>query len=68
MMARDPDGDPITFVLETPASDGTVSLNQDGTGTFQVPDDFLGDITFGYSLNDAIESSGESVVTIHILG
>lgn len=47
----DPDGDPLT-VTEASSPDGTVTINDDGTITFEPSDDFNGTTTITYTVSD----------------
>lgn len=63
---EDPDDDPLTAALVTPASNGTVSLNADGSFGY-VPDaNFAGVDTFQYIANDTIDDSAATTVTLTI--
>ena len=62
----DPDMDPLTARVHTPAANGTVTLGGDGGFTY-VPDaDFAGADTFEYIVNDTIDDSVPTLVTLNI--
>ena len=63
---NDPDLDPLTAVLHTPAANGAVTLNPDGSFNY-VPDaDFAGVDSFFYIANDTIDDSAPTEVTLNI--
>ena len=62
----DPDGDPLTAVLVTPPTNGTVTLNPNGSFTYTTTfNDFVGVDTFTYAADDGIDTD-EATVTITI--
>ncbi|PVW16333.1 DUF7507 domain-containing protein [Marixanthomonas spongiae] len=48
----DPDGDPITVTGNTPPTNGTVTINPDGTYTYSPNPGFTGEDTFEYTICD----------------
>jgi hypothetical protein len=58
----DPDGDPITAELVSGPSNGTVTLNPDGTFTFVPAQDFVGPDGFVYLWSDGITETVRNVV------
>ena len=64
----DVDGDPLTAVLSTDVTDGTLTLNADGSFTYTPDLNFTGDDTFTYVANDGDEDSNEVTVTLSIGG
>ncbi|MFJ5370774.1 Ig-like domain-containing protein, partial [Bosea sp. CER48] len=50
--ASDPDGDQLTFTLNTPPTNGTVVLNPDGTYTYRPNPSFNGSDGFSVSISD----------------
>jgi VCBS repeat-containing protein len=65
----DPDGDPITVVLDLPPDHGTIIDNGDGTYTYTPDTGYVGEDTFSYVLNDGTADSDlPGLVTIHIGG
>jgi uncharacterized delta-60 repeat protein len=61
----DPDGDPLSAVLVTPPSAGSLTLNADGSFAYQ-PGDFIGTTSFTYRVTDGRLSSAPVTVTIII--
>ncbi len=60
----DPDGDALTAVLDTTTSNGSLSLNSDGSFDY-IPDaDFCGEESFTYHANDGQADSNVATVTI----
>ena len=62
----DDDGAPLTAVLVTGTTDGTLTLNQDGSFTYAPDPDFNGADTFTYVANDGTEDSNVATVTIDV--
>ena len=62
----DPNNDTLTAVLQTQASNGTVSLAADGSFTYTPNADFNGLDTFTYVANDGAENSNPATVTINV--
>jgi VCBS repeat-containing protein len=62
----DADGDPLTAVLETTTSSGTLVLNVDGSFTYDPDADFNGTDTFTYRANDGLVDSNLATVTITV--
>jgi VCBS repeat-containing protein len=60
----DPDGDPLTAVLVTGPSHGTLSLNVDGSFSYTAAADFAGSDWFSYRASDGTLTS--NVVTVNI--
>ncbi|UWQ48125.1 cadherin-like domain-containing protein [Leisingera aquaemixtae] len=52
----DPDGDPLTVSLETPAANGTVALNADGSFSYTPDAGASGSDSFSYTLSDGTDS------------
>ncbi|MCB8946035.1 MAG: cadherin-like domain-containing protein [Ardenticatenaceae bacterium] len=64
----DGDGDGLTAVLDTATSNGTLTLNTDGSFTY-VPDaGFAGTDSFTYHANDGTDDSDTVTVTITVTG
>lgn len=57
----DPDGDTLTASLIDQATNGSVTLNSDGSFTYTPEDNFSGDDTFTYSASD-----GEATATANV--
>ena len=62
----DGDGDPLTAVLDTDVTNGTLILNADGSFTYTPDLDFTGDDTFTYLANDGDDDSAVTTVTLTI--
>jgi len=62
----DPDGDPLTAVLDTGPSQGTLTLNASGSFTYTPNTDFNGTDAFTYHANDGTNDSNVATVTITV--
>jgi hypothetical protein len=64
----DPNGDPLTIKSNTtPAKGGKVTLNPDGTITYEAPSTtFCGDDTFEYTISDGKGGEDTALVTVTI--
>jgi VCBS repeat-containing protein len=62
----DADGDPLTAVLDTGTSNGTLTLNPDGSFDFVPDPDFNGTDGFTYVANDGEDDSEAATVTITV--
>ena len=62
----DPDGDPLTAILQTGPSDGMLTLNPDGSFTYKPDADFNGTDSFTYRANDGTSNSNLATVTITV--
>ena len=62
----DPDGDSLSAVLVSGPSNGTLSLNADGSFDYTPGADFSGDDAFVYTANDGVTASAETMVAIHV--
>jgi large repetitive protein len=62
----DPDGDPLTAVLVSGPSNGTLSLNSDGTFTYHPSANFNGVDSFTYKAFDGVAYSDPATVTITV--
>ncbi len=62
----DADGDPLTAVLDTDVSNGTLILNSDGSFTYDPNADFNGSDSFTYHANDGTADSNTVTVTITV--
>ena len=62
----DTDGDPLTAVLDTATSDGTLTLNSDGSFDYDPDPDFNGSDSFTYHANDGSDDSNTATVTITV--
>jgi VCBS repeat-containing protein len=63
---NDVDGDALTAVVDTLPSNGTLSLNSDGSFTYLPDPNFDGTDSFTYLVNDGIEDSNPATVTITV--
>ncbi|GAB4262371.1 MAG: hypothetical protein Kow0092_12700 [Deferrisomatales bacterium] len=62
----DPDGDPLTAVLETGPSRGTVALGADGGFTYTPDAGFAGTDAFTYRASDGELTGGPATVTVRV--
>ncbi len=62
----DPEGDEITALLETQATNGAVVLNADGSFVYTPNADYFGTDTFTYTLSDGEATSEPVTVTLNI--
>jgi len=62
----DPDGDPLTAVLDSDPANGTLTLNPDGSFTYTPSTHFNGTDTFTYRANDGTSDSNVATVTITV--
>ena len=59
--ATDPDGDPVTYGLGTPAGHGTVVVNPDGTYSYRPNPDYFGTDSFTFTVSDGTTTSTYTV-------
>ena len=62
----DADGDPLTAVLDTDVTNGTLTLNADGSFDYTPDADFTGTDSFTYQANDSLANSNVATVTITV--
>jgi VCBS repeat-containing protein len=62
----DAEGDPLTATLVTGPSDGTLTLNANGSFGYTPDPNFTGDDTFTYKANDSTSDSNVATVTITV--
>ena len=62
----DPDLDPLTAQLDTDAGQGTLTLQDDGSFTYDPDPNFFGTDTFTYRATDGIAQSAAATVTITV--
>ena len=62
----DPDGDPLTAVLDEDVAAGALALESDGSFIYTPTVDFTGLVTFTYHANDGALDSNVAVVTITV--
>lgn len=60
----DADADPLTVSLVSGPSRGSVTLNPDGSFTYQPEEDYVGNVSFTYKANDGAADSNVATVTI----
>jgi len=63
---HDVDGDPLTAVLGTPPTSGSLILSPDGSFSYTPDLDFFGPDTFTYYANDGESDSNPATVTITV--
>jgi len=62
----DPDGDPLTAVLVTGPSHGSLTLNANGSFSYTPAADFAGSDSFTYKASDGTAQSNPATVTITV--
>ncbi|MCI0575212.1 MAG: cadherin-like domain-containing protein, partial [Chloroflexi bacterium] len=62
----DPDGDPLTAVLVSGPANGSLTLNADGSFTYQPNPNFNGQDSFTYQATDGALPGNVATVTITI--
>jgi hypothetical protein len=62
----DADGDPLRVLLLAPSSDGLLTLQSEGSFTFQPANDFTGTAQFSYCATDGNSTSAIATVTLTI--
>lgn len=68
VLANDVDIDPLTAVLISEPSNGTLSLNLDGSLIYIPDGDFSGTDSFMYRADDSLQQSEPATVTISVTG
>jgi hypothetical protein len=63
----DPDGDSLTAVPDSTTSDGTSTLNGDGSFTYTPDADYCGSDGFTYHANDGLVDSNVATVSIDVI-
>lgn len=63
----DLDGDSLTAVLVTQPSHGVLTLNVDGSFSYQPESNYAGVDSFSYTANDAALASAETIVSINVV-
>ena len=63
---HDDDGDTLTATKVSGASHGSVTLNSDGSFTYEPNEDYVGPDSFTYKVNDGTADSGTATVTITV--
>ncbi|MGC4097825.1 MAG: Ig-like domain-containing protein [Nitrospira sp.] len=59
-------GDTVTFPIDSQPTNGTLSIELDGTYEYQPNTDFVGTDTFTYHADDGLRSSDIHTITIHV--
>ena len=67
LSGSDPDGNPITYVLDTSVATGTLSLQASGTVNFTPALNYNGTLSFTYHVTDGSLSSASKTVTLTVL-
>jgi VCBS repeat-containing protein len=62
----DPELDPLSAILVSGPSHGTVTLNSDGSFTYEPDTNFAGTDSFTYKANDGADDSAPATVTIEV--
>lgn len=62
----DPNGDPLTAAVVTTTGNGTLTLQDDGSFTYQPNSGFTGNDTFTYTATDGTNTSAAATVTITV--
>ncbi|MCG8605958.1 Ig-like domain-containing protein, partial [bacterium] len=62
----EPDGDPLNAVLVSGPSNGTLSLNTDGSFSYTADQGFLGTDSFGYAISDGKAGSDTGLVAVTV--
>ncbi len=62
----DPDGDPLAAALVTNPTNGSLTLNEDGSFTYTPDPDFFGQDSFTYTASDGQEPSDPATVTLTV--
>ncbi len=62
----DPDGDPLTAAVVSGVSDGSLTLNADGSFSYAPAPDFFGSDSFTYVANDGVVDSNVATVSIKV--
>ena len=67
LAGSDPDNDPLTFSPgSTPATNGTVNINADGSFTYTPGSGYVGPDTFSFKVNDGTNDSADALVTVNV--
>jgi VCBS repeat-containing protein len=67
LSASDPDGDPLTFALATPASHGTATISAtNGAFTYTPAADYHGPDSFGFTVSDGRGGSASATVSVTV--
>jgi hypothetical protein len=63
----DPDGDDLTVVSVSQATNGTATLNADGTITYESSGGFSGEVVFDYTIADGRGGTATATVTVSVV-
>lgn len=63
---HDPDGDPLTFVLDSEITTGQLNWQSNGSFSYTPPAGFSGTVTFAYHATDGILDSSQATATINV--
>jgi VCBS repeat-containing protein len=66
LVATDEDGDALTVAIVTGPTEGTLTLNDDGSYTYAPSDDFFGDDSFTFKANDGSADSNVATISLAI--
>lgn len=66
--AADPDGDPLTFTINSPPASGTAIVNPDGTFTYTPNTGFVGSDSFTILVSDGNGGTAIAPVTVQVTG
>ncbi|MBP2000088.1 C4-type Zn-finger protein [Paenibacillus shirakamiensis] len=66
VIATDPDGDPLTYIVGNPPVNGTVVLNPNGTFTYTPNPGFVGTDFFTVNVADTHGGTASGVITINV--
>ncbi|MBM7702908.1 Ig-like domain-containing protein [Metabacillus iocasae] len=67
VQATDPEGLPLTYVVQTPPANGVVSVNTDGSYTYTPNTNFTGQDTFSIAASDPAGQAAVSNVTVTVI-
>lgn len=62
----DPNSDPLTAVVDVDPSNGTLTLNSDGSFTYTPNSDYVGTDSFTYHANDGVNDSNIATVNLTV--
>lgn len=62
----DPNADALTAIKVTDPSHGSLTLNADGSFSYDPTDEYVGDDSFTYKANDGAFDSNVATVTLHV--
>ena len=68
LSAADVDGDDLSYALTTDSADGTVTVNADGSFSFEPNENFSGETSFTYTVTDPSGATSTETVTVNVDG